>query len=30
MSFEELLVQAQRQIDFDIIYEALLVVVMNQ
>lgn len=30
MSFEELLVQAQRQNDFDIIYEALLEVVMNQ
>jgi len=29
-SFEELLVQAQRQNDFDIIYEALLEVVTNQ
>ena len=29
-SFEELLIQAQRQNDFDIIYEALLKVVMNQ
>jgi len=29
-TFEELLVQAQRQNDFDIIYDALLEVVMNQ
>ena len=29
-SFEDLLVQAQRQNDFDIIYDALLEFVMNQ
>jgi hypothetical protein len=29
-SFEELLVRAQRQNDFDIIYNALLDIVMNQ
>lgn len=29
-SFDELLVQAQRQNEFDIIYDALLEVVMNQ
>ena len=30
LSFDELLVQAQCQNDFDIIYDALLEVVMNQ
>lgn len=29
-SFEELLVQAQSQNDFDVIYDALLEIVMNQ